>query len=117
MRTGVQCLMDGLKQAGVEVIFGIPGGAVLDIFNDLCHAPFEFFLARHEQGAAHMADGYARATGRTGCCLSFHLAAILLPVGQRMRSIPLVCITGQVSSNMIGNDLFRKLILPASPAR
>lgn len=112
MRTGVQCLMDGLKQAGVEVVFGIPGGAVLDIFNDLCHAPFEFFLARHEQGAAHMADGYARATGRTGCCLvTSGPGATNTVTGlatANMDSVPMVCITGQVSSNMIGNDAFQE---------
>ena len=69
MRTGVECLMDGLKKAGVQTIFGLPGGSVLDIFYKLYHEPFQFVLARHEQGATHMADGYARATGRVGCCL------------------------------------------------
>ncbi|MFH0921765.1 MAG: thiamine pyrophosphate-binding protein, partial [Fibrobacterota bacterium] len=70
MRTGVECLMDGLKKAGVKTIFGLPGGAVLDIFSKIYHAPFEFILVRHEQGATHMADGYARATGKVGCCLA-----------------------------------------------
>ncbi len=112
MRTGVQCLMDGLQQAGVEVVFGLPGGQVLDIFKDLYHAPFEFFLTRHEQGAAHMADGYARATGRVGCCLVTSgpgaTNAVTGLATANMDSIPLVCITGQVPSHMIGNDAFQE---------
>ncbi|MBI3987009.1 MAG: acetolactate synthase large subunit, partial [Lentisphaerae bacterium] len=112
MRTGVECLMDGLKQAGVETIFGLPGGAVLDIFHKLRQAPFEFILTRHEQGAAHMADGYARATGRTGCCLvTSGPGATNTVTGLAtayMDSIPMVCITGQVPSTMIGNDAFQE---------
>lgn len=64
-RTGAQCVVDGLVKAGCEVLFGYPGGAVLDIFNCLYDAPFNFVLTRHEQGAVHMADGYARATGQS----------------------------------------------------
>ena len=69
MRTGAECIMEALEKAGVKTIFGLPGGSVLDIFAQLYHAPFEFILSRHEQGATHMADGYARATGRVGCCV------------------------------------------------
>ncbi len=112
MRTGVECLIDGLKKAGVQTIFGLPGGAVLDIFQKLCHAPFEFILARHEQGAAHMADGYARATGRVGCCLVTSgpgaTNAITGLATAYMDSIPMVCISGQVPSSMIGNDAFQE---------
>lgn len=112
MRTGVQCLMDGLKQEGVEAVFGIPGGAVLDIYKDLYHAPFEFFLTRHEQGAAHMADGYARATGKVGCCLvTSGPGATNTVTGLAtayIDSVPMVCITGQVPLNMIGNDAFQE---------
>ncbi len=112
MRTGVECLMDGLKKAGVETIFGLPGGAVLDIFDKLYNAPFKFLLCRHEQGAAHMADGYARATGRVGCCIvTSGPGATNTVTGLAtacMDSSPVVCITGQVPSLMIGNDAFQE---------
>ncbi len=112
MKTGAQHIMEGLKQAGVETIFGLPGGAVLDIFAELYHAPFEFFLARHEQGATHMADGYARATGRVGCCIATSgPGATNTATGLAtayMDGIPMVCITGQVPSTMIGNDAFQE---------
>ncbi len=112
MRTGVECLIDGLKRAGVKTIFGLPGGSVLDIFEKLYNAPFEFVLVRHEQGAAHMADGYARATGRVGCCLVTSgpgaTNAVTGLATAFMDSIPMVCITGQVPSNMIGNDAFQE---------
>jgi acetolactate synthase-1/2/3 large subunit len=112
MRTGVECLMDGLKKAGVQTIFGLPGGQVLDIFDGLYNAPFEFVLTRHEQGAAHMADGYARATGRVGCCLVTSgpgATNTVTGLGTAyMDSIPLVCISGQVPTSMIGNDAFQE---------
>ncbi|MDO9540867.1 MAG: biosynthetic-type acetolactate synthase large subunit [Kiritimatiellia bacterium] len=112
MRTGVQCLMDGLEKAGVKTIFGLPGGTVLDIFKELYHAPFEFILVRHEQGATHMADGYARASGKVGCCLATSGPGATNTVtglaNANMDSIPLVCITGQVTSTMIGNDAFQE---------
>ncbi len=112
MRTGVECLMDGLKKAGVQTIFGLPGGQVLDIFNGLYDAPFKFILTRHEQGAAHMADGYARATGRVGCCLVTSgpgATNTVTGLGTAyMDSIPLVCISGQVPTHMIGNDAFQE---------
>ena len=69
MKTGAQALVDSLEKAGVEVLFGYPGGAVLDIFNLLPDAKFQFVLGRHEQGSAHMADGYARSSGKPGVCL------------------------------------------------
>jgi len=104
--------MEGLEKAGVKTIFGLPGGAVLDIFSRLYHAPFEFILARHEQGATHMADGYARATGKTGCCIvTSGPGATNTVTGlatANMDGIPLVCITGQVHSAMIGNDAFQE---------
>ena len=112
MRTGVECLMDGLKKAGVQTVFGLPGGSVLDIFDKLYTAPFEFILARHEQGATHMADGYARATGRVGCCLvTSGPGATNTVTGLAtayMDSSPLVCISGQVATPMIGNDAFQE---------
>ncbi|MFA7160317.1 MAG: biosynthetic-type acetolactate synthase large subunit [Kiritimatiellia bacterium] len=112
MRTGVECLIDGLIKAGVKTIFGLPGGSVLDIFDKLYHAPLEFILARHEQGATHMADGYARATGKVGCCLATSGPGATNTVtglaNANMDSIPMVCITGQVTSSMIGNDAFQE---------
>jgi acetolactate synthase-1/2/3 large subunit len=104
--------MDGLKKAGVQTIFGLPGGQVLDIFNGLYDAPFKFVLTRHEQGATHMADGYARATGRVGCCLVTSgpgATNTVTGLGTAyMDSIPLVCISGQVPTHMIGNDAFQE---------
>ncbi|OVE76057.1 acetolactate synthase, large subunit, biosynthetic type [bacterium E08(2017)] len=112
MRTGAQCIIDGLKKAGVDTIFGLPGGAVLDIFASLYSADFKFVLARHEQGATHMADGYARATGRPGCCIVTSgpgaTNAVTGLATANMDGIPMVCISGQVPSSMIGNDAFQE---------
>lgn len=112
MRSGAQCVIDGLVNAGCEVLFGYPGGAVLDIFNCLYDAPFHFVLTRHEQGAVHMADGYARATGKPGCCLvTSGPGATNTVTGLAtayMDGIPLVCITGQVALHLIGNDAFQE---------
>jgi acetolactate synthase-1/2/3 large subunit len=104
--------MDGLKDAGVDTIFGLPGGTVLDLFDAMARSPFHFVLVRHEQGAAHMADGYARATGRTGVCLvTSGPGATNTVTGlatANMDGVPMVCITGQVPSHMIGNDAFQE---------
>ncbi len=112
MRTGAQCVIDGLKDAGVTTIFGLPGGAVLDLFDTLGRASIEFILVRHEQGAAHMADGYARATGRVGVCLvTSGPGATNTVTGlatANMDGVPIVCVTGQVPSHMIGNDAFQE---------
>jgi len=112
MKTGAQAVMEGLKQAGVEIVFGLPGGSVLDLFSELYNAPFRFVLARHEQGATHMADGYARATGKVGCCIvTSGPGATNTVTGlatANMDGIPMVCISGQVPSHMIGNDAFQE---------
>ena len=112
MKTGADHVLQGLERAGVKTIFGLPGGAVLDIFSRLYHAPFKFVLARHEQGAVHMADGYARATGKCGCCIvTSGPGATNTVTGlatANMDGIPLVCITGQVPLAMIGNDSFQE---------
>jgi acetolactate synthase-1/2/3 large subunit len=111
-RTGAQCVIDGFVDAGCEVLFGYPGGAVLDIFNCVYDAPLHFVLTRHEQGAVHMADGYARATGKCGCCLvTSGPGATNTVTGLAtayMDGIPLVCITGQVPLHLIGNDAFQE---------
>ncbi|MBN1868142.1 biosynthetic-type acetolactate synthase large subunit [Candidatus Sumerlaeota bacterium] len=112
--TGAQILMDALKKEGVEVVFGFPGGAIIDVFNVL-NAPGSprFVLVRHEQAAGHAADGYARATGKTGVCIvtsgpgATNLATALATA--YMDSIPMVAITGQVVSAAIGNDAFQEV--------
>jgi len=110
--TGAQILIECLKNEGVEVIFGYPGGQVLPIFDELYDAPIKFILTRHEQGAAHAADGYARATGKVGVCLATSgPGATNLVTGiatAYMDSIPMVAITGQVKSFLIGNDAFQE---------
>lgn len=112
MKTGADSVVESLKSQGVDTIFGLPGGAVLDIFAKLYHAPFQFILSRHEQGATHMADGYARATGRVGCCIvTSGPGATNTVTGLAtayMDGSPIVCITGQVPSSMIGNDAFQE---------
>ena len=111
-RSGAQALVDSLAKAGTEILFGYPGGAVLDIFNCLPEAPFQFILGRHEQGSVHMADGYARATGKVGVCLvTSGPGATNTFTGlatANMDGIPLVCITGQVPMNQIGTDAFQE---------
>jgi len=110
--TGAQILIECLEREGVEVIFGYPGGAVLPIFDKLYDADLKFILTRHEQGAAHAADGYARATGKVGVCLATSgPGATNLTTGianAYMDSIPLVAITGQVKTFLIGNDAFQE---------
>ncbi len=112
MRTGAECVLEGLQNAGVDTVFGLPGGAVLDIFAALYRSPIEFVLTRHEQGATHMADGYARATGKVGCCIVTSgpgaTNAVTGLATANMDGIPMVCLTGQVPSGMIGNDAFQE---------
>ena len=104
--------MESLKRAGAEVIFGYPGGQVLPIFDQLYDFDIKFILTRHEQGAAHAADGYARVTGRVGVCLATSgPGATNLVTGianAYMDSIPMVAITGQVGTHLIGNDAFQE---------
>jgi len=112
LRSGAQCVIDGLAKAGCDILFGYPGGTVLDIFNCLYDAPFQFILSRHEQGAVHMADGYARATGKPGCCIVTSgpgaTNTITGLATANMDGIPLVCITGQVALHLIGTDAFQE---------
>jgi len=109
---GAQVLIECLKREGVEVIFGYPGGQVLPIFDKLYDADIRFILTRHEQGAAHAADGYSRATGKVGVCLATSgPGATNLTTGianAYMDSIPMVAITGQVKTFLIGNDAFQE---------
>jgi len=110
---GAKILLESLKREGVEVMFGISGGAVLDIFDALYDEhDIKFYLTCHEQGAAHAADGYARATGKVGVCIATSgPGATNLVTGiatAHMDSIPIVAITGQVFSHLIGNDAFQE---------
>jgi len=109
---GARILLESLKREGVEVIFGYPGGAVLPLFDQLYEFPVRFVLCRHEQAAAHAADGYARATGRVGVCLATSgPGATNLTTGiatAYMDSIPMIAITGQVRTSLIGVDAFQE---------
>ncbi|HAA02895.1 MAG TPA: biosynthetic-type acetolactate synthase large subunit [Syntrophobacteraceae bacterium] len=111
--TGAQIFFECLKQEGVEVIFGFPGGAVLDLYHQIPNYDIKHILVRHEQGAAHMADGYARATGRVGVCLvTSGPGATNTVTGVAtayMDSIPMVVFTGQVPTALIGNDAFQEV--------
>ncbi len=110
--TGAKILIESLLKENVEVMFGYPGGAVLPIFDALYDAPIRFILTRHEQGAAHAAEGYARATGKAGVCIATSgPGATNLTTGianAYMDSIALVAITGQVKTFLIGNDAFQE---------
>jgi len=110
--SGAKILIETLKREKVDVIFGYPGGSVLPIFDELYDAPIRFVLTRHEQGAAHAADGYARTTGKVGVCMATSgPGATNLVTGiatAHMDSIPLVAITGQVKTFLIGNDAFQE---------
>ena len=110
--TGAHILVDALLEEGVDTLFGYPGAAILPVLDLLYDGPVRFVLTRHEQGAAHMADGYARATGRVGVCLATSgPGATNLTTGiatAHMDSVPLVAITGQVKTHLIGNDAFQE---------
>ncbi|HEX7712594.1 MAG TPA: biosynthetic-type acetolactate synthase large subunit [Bacillota bacterium] len=110
--SGAEILLDCLAREGVEVIFGYPGGQVIPIYDALYDAPLRHILVRHEQGAVHAADGYARSTGKTGVCLATSgPGATNLVTGianAYMDSVPLVAITGQVPTFLIGYDSFQE---------
>ncbi len=112
--TGAQIIVEALKLEGVEVIFGYPGGAVIDIYDELYRTPeIKHVLVRHEQGAAHAADGFARSTGKVGVCLvTSGPGATNTVTGiatAYMDSIPIVIFTGQVPTKLIGNDAFQEV--------
>jgi len=110
---GAKALVKTLEKLGVEVIFGYPGGANMSIYEALSTSTIKHVLARHEQGASHMADGYARATGRVGVCLATSgPGATNLVTGiatAYMDSVPMLVITGQVPSFNIGTDAFQEV--------
>jgi len=110
--TGAQMIIKCLKEEGVEVIFGYPGGKVIPLYDALFDSDIRHILVRHEQGAAHAADGYARVTGKTGVCIATSgPGATNLVTGianAYMDSIPIVAITGQVGTAQIGTDAFQE---------
>ena len=111
--TGAEILVETLVEEGVEVIFGYPGGVLLPLMDTIYKQDkIRFILTRHEQGAAHMADGYARVTGKVGVCLATSgPGATNLTTGiatANMDSCPMVAITGQVRTELIGNDAFQE---------
>lgn len=112
MKTGAEMVVECLKQEGVDVLFGYPGGAVIPIYDALYDSGLKHVLSRHEQGAIHAADGYARATGKVGVCIATSgPGATNLVTGITnafMDSIPLVVITGQVPTSYIGTDAFQE---------
>src|SRR5262245_14945222 len=113
-RTGAQIMCEALIRDGVEVMFGIPGGAIMPFY----YAMWEYreqlrhVLCRHEQGAGHAAEGYARATGRLGVCIGTSgpgTTNLVTPIADAMMdSTPLLAITGQVSSLVLGKDAFQE---------
>ncbi|HHW44487.1 MAG TPA: biosynthetic-type acetolactate synthase large subunit [Desulfotomaculum sp.] len=111
-KSGAQIFVDSLLEQGVDTIFGYPGGAVLPIYDALYDSDIRHILTRHEQGAAHAADGYARASGRPGVCLATSgPGATNLVTGianAYMDSIPLVAFTGQVVTSQLGKDSFQE---------
>ncbi len=111
--TGAQILLESLKREGVDLIFGYPGGAVLDIYDELSRSSLKHILVRHEQAAVHAADGYARASGKVGVCLVTSgpgaTNAVTGIATAYSDSIPMVVLTGQVGTPLIGNDAFQEV--------
>src|SRR3989454_4601434 len=117
--TGSEILGHCLVEEGVEVVFGLPGGAILPLYDHLHKFPFRHVLVRHEQGAAHMADGYGRASGRPGVCMgtsgpgATNLVTGILTA--HMDSAPIVAITANVASQFIGSDAFQEARITGTP--
>lgn len=110
--TGAQAVLESLKQEGVDVVFGYPGGAILPLYDEFYKNNFRHILTSHEQGAVHAADGYARITGKPGVCVATSGPGICNMVTgiatANMDSIPMVIISGQVSTGLIGRDAFQE---------
>src|ERR1700689_2949321 len=111
--TGAEILWATLVGEGVTTVFGYPGGAILPAYDALRKFPIHHVLVRHEQGASHMADGYARASGKVGVAIATSgPGATNMVTGiatAMMDSIPVVCITGQVGSKVLGTDAFQEV--------
>src|SRR5258706_16017574 len=113
IKTGSQILWECLEQQGVTTVFGYPGGAILPAYDALKYSNIHHVLVPHEQGATHMADGYARASGRVGVAIATSgPGATNMVTGiatAMLDSSPIVCITGQVGSRLIGTDAFQEI--------
>ncbi|MBR1836391.1 MAG: biosynthetic-type acetolactate synthase large subunit [Kiritimatiellae bacterium] len=112
-RTGARVVVEGLERLGVDTVFAYPGGAILDVFDELAKSDaLHLILPRHEQGGSHMADGYARATGKPGVCIvTSGPGATNIVTGlatANMDGVPMIAITGQVSTKAVGNDAFQE---------
>ena len=111
--TGAQIIVRALQEEGVETVFGYPGGAVIDLYDQLMKSDIRHIMVRHEQGAVHAADGYARASGKVGVCLVTSGPGATNTVSgiasAYMDSIPVVVLTGQVPTSLIGNDAFQEV--------
>jgi acetolactate synthase I/II/III large subunit len=111
--TGAKALLECLRREGVEIVFGYPGGAVIPLYDELYHCDFiQHVLVRHEQGGGHMAEGFAHATGKVGVCIGTSgpgATNLVTPICDAMMdSIPMVAITGQVRTEVIGKDAFQE---------
>ena len=110
--TGAQALVKALEHVGVDVMFGLPGGAILPAYDPIYDSSIRHILVRHEQGAGHAATGYAQATGRVGVCIATSgpgATNLVTPIADaQMDSVPIVAITGQVASGSIGTDAFQE---------
>jgi len=112
-KSGAEIMWECLVREGVDVVFGLPGGAIMPVYDAMLNYPVHHVLVRHEQGATHMADGYARASGKVGVAMATSgPGATNLVTGiatAMMDSTPIVCITGQVHSHLIGGDAFQEV--------
>src|SRR3990167_7372165 len=109
--TGAEILCESLLKEGVDVIFGYPGGAIMPVYDALTKYPqIRHILVRHEQGACHAAEGYARVTGKPGVCVVTSgpgATNLITPIADAMMdSVPIVCVTGQVAKAYLGTDAF-----------
>src|SRR3984957_4355806 len=113
--TGAQALIKSLEMQHVEVIFGLPGGAILPVYDPILDSSIRHVLVRHEQGAGHMGEGYAHVTGRPGVAMVTSgpgATNIVTPLADAMiDSIPIVVITGQVATTAIGTDAFQEVAI------
>ena len=110
--TGAQIVIEALKRENVEIAFGYPGGSVLNLYDVLFDSEIKHYLSRHEQGAVHAADGYARVTGKPGVVFTTSgpgaTNAVTGIANAYMDSVPLVVFTGQVATSLIGTDAFQE---------
>jgi len=112
LKTGAEIFWECMVREGVDVVFGYPGGAIMPTYDAMLNYPVHHVLVRHEQGAAHMADGYARATGKVGVAIATSgpgATNLVTGIGTAMLdSVPIVCVTGQVPVHLIGGDAFQE---------